>query len=302
MVYSVNASRYITTKTEIESDFEKEKKILRAFTLIELLVVIAIIAILASLLFGSLARAKTLAQSVKCRSNLRQIAIAEKLYIDDNGGVYSGYDAATAPLFDWWSGLDRYAKLDNVSDTRRGPRTFADVFKCPADPNFGSNRFEVVASEKTFIPTTYTYNAFGRRPWPGLAWVVGGEEFGLGGYGGRLNLLSDGKQAHFPAQVPESEVKAPSDMILFADGYLTTSDRLYEPCEVLEGTGPFGNSRFNQTKIVRMHAGKMSSIFCDGHSKVERFEVVYGTKWLPTTVDPWVSRWNRDHQEHRQNP
>src|SRR5207244_1770638 len=52
-----------------------------AFTLIELLVVVAIIAVLASLFLGGLARAKVLAQRTKCASNLRQIAIAEKLYI-----------------------------------------------------------------------------------------------------------------------------------------------------------------------------------------------------------------------------
>ncbi|NNM84347.1 MAG: prepilin-type N-terminal cleavage/methylation domain-containing protein [Phycisphaerales bacterium] len=51
-----------------------------AFTLVELLVVIAIISILIALLLPALGRAKKLANSLSCESNLRQLALAYTEY------------------------------------------------------------------------------------------------------------------------------------------------------------------------------------------------------------------------------
>ena len=107
----------------------KQSPFHRAFTLIELLVVIAIIAILATLLAPSLARAKEQARTALCVSNVRQMMLAMSLYVDNYARYPSVYTWGPNPnyLQYWQDSLAPYLTRDTTNS----------VFRCPSYKHHG---------------------------------------------------------------------------------------------------------------------------------------------------------------------
>ena len=93
-----------------------------AFTLIELLVVIAIIAILAAILFPVFARARENARRSSCQSNLKQIALGIKQYVQDYDERYPPIDGQTGLAGNpgWAYATQPYLKSEQI-------------FQCPSD-------------------------------------------------------------------------------------------------------------------------------------------------------------------------
>ena len=115
----------------------------RAFTLVELLIVIGIIAVLASLLFPVVSRARETAMRTLCSNNLRQIASSASLYRND----HKYFPQSAGRFLEDFTQF--YPYLRNLQ-----------VFTCPGNP-YAYNSVKTVNDLNG--RTDYMY-------WPGYGW------------------------------------------------------------------------------------------------------------------------------------
>jgi prepilin-type processing-associated H-X9-DG protein/prepilin-type N-terminal cleavage/methylation domain-containing protein len=117
-----------------------------AFTLVELLVVIGVIAVLIAVLLPALGRARMSAQSLACKSNLRQLVLATTFFANEHGGCLphaynngsprmQGWNTRLGsrwefdePMWGWEHALMKYMSRNKA------------IFRCPAD-NSGIVRY-----------------------------------------------------------------------------------------------------------------------------------------------------------------
>lgn len=254
------------------------------FTLIELLVVIAIIAVLAAMLLPALSRANAAANSTKCKSNLRQLALALTSYTSDIGA----FPRDKTHQSDWATDLNVYLRQPIVEDRNlRG-----GVFRCP---RFPLGRGSILRGRCQPFVAGYGYNVRGVH-----SGLLLDPPLGLGGNGPRASTFD-----YFDRPTLESEVLVPSGMLALGDGFfgvlqggklvISDDDTLGRSFSPLSSDLPAHIVQGWASSARRRHANRLNVVYCDGHAEALTIDELFIRQ-----SDRALARWNRDHEPHRE--
>lgn len=252
----------------------------KGFTLVELLVVMGIIGLLVSLLMPALSKARQSAQKVVCQTNLRRLALAGLMYVEEQGAYpphrlkkahpgdvnnyVNGYgreqprwqwffDQGVGPVIDpgpWVAGpADTFDDDDTLLMTN-------DYFICPAFRHPDHDVYDIRNG-------SYGYNYQ---------------------YLGSPRLRADGQYQNYP--VREGQVKSPARTIMLGDGrgnlhpHGEHSYKL-DPPRLARSTGAVYFSDWKKptlqtqhTPAEGRHSGWANVSFVDGHAETMTLEAM----------------------------
>jgi prepilin-type N-terminal cleavage/methylation domain-containing protein/prepilin-type processing-associated H-X9-DG protein len=261
---------------QIEQSQPRPTRAARAgFTLIELLVVIAIIAILASMLLPTLSKAKVQAQGTICLGNQKQLALAWKMYVDDNRGRFPPNPntseqndtivAADGTYGGWCEGVLSF-DVNNFDNTNinylakgmLGPYVVKQVgvFKCPADiwscQEFGQSMPRVRSISMN-----------------GCIGMIGTESTGVNTWTGDSGMRSYCNESQLGQP-------SPSFLWLFVDEH---ADSINDGFMIYEAAaGNFANA----DTPANYHNGACGFSFVDGHAEIHKW---LEQRYWPPVID-----------------
>jgi prepilin-type N-terminal cleavage/methylation domain-containing protein len=175
----------------------------RGFTLIEIITVLAVIAIMMSMVYPMYTRASDRAKATKDMSNLRQIALATQMYMNDNSGAFPGSTTVT-----WMSQFETNQKylsawrvLESSFDRRATSESggASAMISYGINPNVYSAGVPISADKITkptsfivFAPaqksgTTVSFQGVGNSPAPGVTVLAAASTPGGTAQGGTHN-------------------------------------------------------------------------------------------------------------------
>lgn len=240
----------------------------KGFTLIEVLVVIAVIGILAAILFPVFTSARHQSQQATCASNLKQIAMAIRMYTDDYNGFVSRATIrdASGNVLCYAENWGKYYWMFTCRDyiARNVPTDYENkkqcVFVCPAMPL--SQRLENDSRTRAIL-----YGGDYRKWGLKLRTDSGGNPY-------FAYWCSYAINEHLPGQWPNlSEWSAPSRSFMI----LEANDSEIEGDELIKLAPP--------PRYQLPHSDGLNIAYIDGHVKWAKavyegqLSQRYGVKW-----------------------
>lgn len=197
----------------LEAGFSMAGGSKKGFTLVELLVVISIVALVMAILMPALASARSGARELVCKSNVRQLLLANIGYASENDGFYV---AAASDMWDG-AGLHRWhgvrESLGEAFEAKRGPLAgyLADgeVKECPEKVGFVKSADWHTSFERGCGGYGYNMTYLGSRMW----------QSGLDGV--------EAFKAAYSRTTRTTEVGRPGRTVMFADTAISNDGESY---------------------------------------------------------------------------
>lgn len=144
-------------------------KVRGGFTLVELLVVLAVIALLAALLLPALSKAKEAARATQCLNQMRQLGMAVRLYVDENGDTFprSEHSAFANGELPW----ERSVAPLLGSSTTAWTNLLTGLYHCPSDKrttpwSYGLNVYYELGPDDDYTGKPQTWRRLTQVPHP----------------------------------------------------------------------------------------------------------------------------------------
>ena len=264
------------------------------FTLIELLVVVAIIALLISILLPALSEAKKRAQETVCASNIRQMGLGLRHYLDDNMGFYPGDHLETGGANGSW--------IAWAPRIRKYMDSTTDVFWCPSTDNGVRWQKRQGGAQRSFLRFlgyepgeaplkgreffSYGYNGWGVRVFTSIR--RNQQHLGLGGHA--QGSIDDRDGNH---ELQESKIKRPEEMIAIGDTFMNADWDTWLTPQYQYRRSSYPSKR---------HRGGAEILFTDGHAVNMHIDELLGKRNIGplNRSDVALRRWNNDFQPHQE--